>query len=158
MRRHGDCLRNGLLPIGLKCIGYEIISQIIWIKDQYALSRGDYHWRHEPCWYAVKKGARHNWQGARDQCTVWQINRVDKNEDAYGHSTQKPIECMARPIQNNTLIGEIVVDPFLGSGTTLVACEQTGRIGCGIEIEPKYISVSLERLSLLGLDCQKVNI
>jgi DNA modification methylase len=124
---------------------YRLISQIIWVKDRYALSRGDYHWGHEPCWYAVREGSTHNWQGARDQSTTWMINRVDKNEEAYGHSTQKPIECMLRPIMNNSKVGELVVDPFMGTGTTLVAAEHSGRICYGMELEPKYIDVAVTR-------------
>lgn len=122
-----------------------IIAQIIWVKDQFILSRGDYHWKHEPCWYAHKKDFNHNWQGARDQCTVWEINRVDKNEEAFGHGTQKPVECMLRPIINNTQKDQKVYDPFLGSGTTLIAAEKTGRICYGMEIDPHYCDVIITR-------------
>ena len=80
---------------------YDIITQIIWAKQHFALSRGDYHWQHEPCWYLVKKGCKHNWQGSRNQSSVWQIanlNSMGKNQDEdtrTNHSTQKPVECMA---------------------------------------------------------------
>lgn len=130
---------------------YEIISQIVWAKQHFALSRGDYHWQHEPCWYAVKKGHNHNWQGARDQSTIWQINSrssigdVTKMEESFGHPTQKPLECMARPIRNNTAPGEGVYDPFLGSGTTLIAAEQLGRQCFGIEISPAYCDIIVNR-------------
>jgi DNA modification methylase len=124
---------------------YKPIVQIIWVKDKYALSRGDYHWGHETCWYVVREGSTHNWQGARDQSTTWMINRVDKGEEAYGHSTQKPIECMLRPMLNNSKEGEIVVDPFLGSGTTLIAAEHSHRICYAMELEPKYCDVSVTR-------------
>jgi DNA modification methylase len=127
----------------LRTAGYEPISQIIWAKDRFAMSRGDYHWKHEPCWYTVKKGKKHNWQGARDQHTLWEIKA--REDDGHGHGTQKPIECMARPIRNNTAPGEIVCDPFLGSGTTLIAAEQLGRTCIGTEIEPKYCQVIIER-------------
>ncbi len=135
---------------GLSTNSYDIIAQIIWAKDRFALSRGDYHWQHEPCWYAVKKGLPHNWQGARDQSTLWAIKRLSSNSDdsdeqVHGHGTQKPIECMMRPIENNTKKDELVVDPFLGSGTTLIAAERTGRRCYGIEIEPKYCDVILRR-------------
>jgi len=131
---------------------YEIISQIIWVKQHFALSRGDYHWQHEPCWYAVKKGHPHNWQGARDQATTWEISNLncfgkskEDGEERTAHSTQKPIECMARPIRNNTSKGEGVYDPFLGSGTTLIAAEQLGRICYGIELSPAYCDIIVNR-------------
>ena len=131
---------------------YEIISQIIWIKQHFALSRGDYHWQHEPCWYAVKKEQSHNWQGARDQATTWEISNLnafgkskENGEERTAHSTQKPIECMARPIKNNTEKGQGVYDPFLGSGTTLIAADQLGRICYGIELSPAYCDIIVER-------------
>lgn len=131
---------------------YSIISQIVWIKQHFALSRGDYHWQHEPCWYAVKKDHPHNWQGARDQATVWEIANLncfgkskEENEERTAHSTQKPIECMARPIRNNTAKGEGVYDPFLGSGTTLIAAEILDRTCYGIELSPAYCDIIVNR-------------
>ena len=130
----------------------EIINQIIWVKQHFALSRGDYHWQHEPCWYAVKKGHAHNWQGARDQATTWEISNLNAfgkqrgdDEERTAHSTQKPIDCMARPIKNNTCKGEGVYDPFLGSGTTLIAAEQLGRTCYGIELSPAYCDIIINR-------------
>ena len=122
---------------------YEIISHIIWAKPSFAISRGDYHWQHESCWYANKKGKKHNWQGARDQSTLWKIEKGCKEKT--GHGTEKPVECMERPIRNNTEPNELVVDPFLGSGTTLIACEKTKRECYGMEIDPKYCDVIIER-------------
>lgn len=131
---------------------YEIITQIIWAKQHFALSRGDYHWQHEPCWYAIKKGHSHNWQGARDQSTIWEIANLncfgkskEDGEERTAHSTQKPIECMARPIHNNTAEGESVYDPFIGSGTTLIAAEQLNRICYGIELSPAYCDIIVDR-------------
>lgn len=131
---------------------YEIKNQIIWVKQHFALSRGDYHWQHEPCWYAIRKGHQHNWQGARDQATTWQISNLnafggkkEDGEERTTHSTQKPMECMARPIRNNTAKGEGVYDPFLGSGTTLIAAEQLGRICYGIELSPAYCDIIVKR-------------
>lgn len=135
----------------LKDSGYDIISQIIWAKPMFAISRGDYHWQHEPCWYAVKKGHNHNWQGSRSESTLWEIERGCKEKT--GHGTEKPIECMARPIRNNTAKGELVVDPFLGSGTTLIAADQLNRTCYGMEISPKYCQVILERYKK---HCEKV--
>ena len=131
---------------------YEIISNIIWAKQHFAISRGDYHWQHEPCWYAVKKGHKHNWQGARDQSTLWEISNlssfgknVNEGEECTSHGTQKPIDCMARPIKNNTEAGDYVYDPFLGSGTTLIAAEQLNRKCIGIEISPAYCDIIIQR-------------
>ena len=130
--------------------GFEIVSQIIWAKQHFAISRGNYHWQHEPCWYAVRKGKNHRWQGSRDQSTLWEIknNNAFGNsnpEEKFGHGTQKPIECMARPIRNNSEKGDIVYDPFLGSGTSLIAAEQLGRICYGLELEPKYCDMIIAR-------------
>jgi len=135
----------------LKESEFVIINQIIWIKQHFALSRGDYHWQHEPCWYVVKEGHPHNWQGARDQATVWEIANLNcfgkskDEDDRTAHSTQKPLECMARPIKNNTAEGEGVYDPFLGSGTTLIAAEQLNRKCYGIELSPAYCDIIVKR-------------
>lgn len=132
--------------------GYKLISQIIWVKPHFVLSRGDYHWRHEPCWYAVKEGKKHNWQGDRTQDTCWEIKGMnafgaskEDIEQYTGHGTQKPVECMLRPILNNSIKGDLIADPFLGSGTTLIACEKTQRICYGMELSPEYISVIIDR-------------
>ena len=130
--------------------GYKLIGQIIWNKHTAAMSRGDYHWKHEPCWYAVKKGSTHNWQGSRNQNTVWDIKNlsaksVQEAETQTGHGTQKPIECMRRPIENNTKIGDLVADPFLGSGSTLIAGEQMHRVVYGSELDPCYVDVEITR-------------
>ena len=136
----------------LENCSYEMISQIIWVKQHFALSRGDYHWQHEPCWYAVKRGENHNWQGARDQSTTWQISNLnafgkskEDSEERTAHSTQKPLECMSRPIKNNTKEGDSVYDPFLGSGTTLMAAEKSNRICHGIELSPAYCDIIIKR-------------
>jgi DNA modification methylase len=134
----------------LRNCDFEIVSQIIWVKQHFALSRGDYHWQHEPCWYVVKKGHKHNWQGARDQATTWDIlnNNSFGNsnpEKTWGHGTQKPVECMARPIQNNSKPNDYIYDPFGGSGTTLMACEKLGRKCLMMEISPLYVDVIIKR-------------
>jgi DNA modification methylase len=98
--------------------GFQLRSQIIWAKQQFAISRGDYHVQHEPCYYLVRKGKVGHYAGGRKQSTLWQIDKPVKSET--GHSTQKPIECMKRPIENNSSPGQAVYDPFLGSGTTLI--------------------------------------
>lgn len=130
---------------------FEFISQIIWVKQHFAISRGDYHSKHESCLYAHRKGHKHNWQGSRKETTVWEIANLgcygkSKDEDSRtAHSTQKPLECMARPIRNNTAKLESVYDPFLGSGTTLIAAEQLERNCYGIELDPAYCDIIVDR-------------
>jgi len=128
----------------LEVSGFKIRSQIIWAKDRLVLSRGDYHWQHEPCLYAVKKTGKGHWAGDRKQTTLWQI--ANKDQDAKTvHGTQKPVECMRRPILNNSSPGQAVYEPFMGSGTTLIAAETTGRVCLGIELNPAYVDVAVER-------------
>jgi DNA modification methylase len=126
----------------LEDAGFQIRSQIIWAKPRFVISRGHYHWQHETCWYAVKKGATGHWSGDRSQTTLWQIAHP-KSET--GHGTQKPVECMRRPIENNSSPGQAIYEPFSGSGTTIVAAEQTGRICLCLEISPAYVDVSVKR-------------
>ena len=121
--------------------GFSIVSQIIWAKNQLVIGRGNYHPKHEPCWYAVKEGGKRNFTDDRTQTTLWEINKPHRSET--GHSTQKPIECMARPLKNHSF--KTVYDPFLGSGTTLIAAEQLGRKCYGMEIDPKYCDVIVKR-------------
>ena len=121
--------------------GFVLRMQIIWAKSNFAIGRGDYHVRHEPCWYAVRDGKPAKRTKDRTQTTLWEIN-LDKNVDG-GHGTQKPLECMERPIRNHEF--DVVYDPFLGSGTTLIACERLGRRCRAVEIEPGYVAVCLER-------------
>ena len=128
----------------LEAAGFNVRSQIIWAKDRLVLSRGDYHWQHEPCWYAVKKTGKGHWAGDRKQTTLWQIANKDQDADTV-HGTQKPVECMRRPILNNSSPGQAVYEPFMGSGTTLIAAETTGRVCYGIELKPAYVDVAVER-------------
>ncbi len=128
----------------LEASGFTIRSQIIWAKDRLVLSRGDYHWQHEPCWYAVKKTGKGHWAGDRKQTTLWQIANKDQDAETV-HGTQKPVECMRRPILNNSSPGQAVYEPFMGSGTTLIAAETTGRACFGIELNPAYVDVAVER-------------
>ena len=134
------------IKIHIESIGFKTFCQIIWAKPHFSLSREDYHFKHEPCWYAYRIGSNRNWQGARDQSTLWEIENNRKLEDdSTVHSTQKPLECMARPIRNNTAEGEGVYDPFLGSGTTLIACEKLNRICYGMELDPAYCDIIVNR-------------
>lgn len=134
------------LVLNLRSADFSIRSQIIWRKMNFAISRGHYHWQHEPCWYAVRKGSS-KWCGDRSQSTVWDI---DHTANETGHSTQKPVECMARPIRNHGDKSDSVYDPFLGSGTTMVAAEKLGRSCYGVELSPQYVAVILERMTNIG--------
>ena len=130
---------------------FEIISQIIWVKQHFALSRGDYHWQHEPCWYANKKGSSHNWQGSRKESTVWEISNLSafgkssEEDERTSHSTQKPLKCMSIPIENNSAEGEGIYDPFSGSGTTLIASDRLKRKSYCMELDPAYCDVIVDR-------------
>lgn len=121
--------------------GFILRMQIIWAKSNFPIGRGDYHVRHEPCWYAVRKGAKARRTDDRTQTTLWEIN-LDANVSG-GHSTQKPLECMARPMRNHDI--REVYDPFLGSGTSLIAAEQLGRRCFAMEIDPGYCDVAVAR-------------
>lgn len=123
--------------------GLNIRAQIIWNKSNMVISRGDYHPKHEPCWYAVRKGKVGHYVGGRKQTTVWDIDKPRKSET--GHSTQKPVECMKRPIENNSSAGQAVYEPFSGSGTTIIAGEMTGRSIHAIELSPAYVDVAVIR-------------
>jgi len=138
---HG-ALHAGEVADSLEAAGFAIRSQIIWDKGRLVIGRGDYHWRHEPCWYAVRKGATGHWEGGRSQTTVWEI-RHRRNES--GHGTEKPVECMKRPIENNSSPGQAVYEPFCGSGTTIIAAEITGRSCHAIELNPAYVDVAVRR-------------
>jgi DNA modification methylase len=127
----------------LEASGFDIRCQLIWAKSHFAIGRGDYHWQHEPCWYAVRKGKTGHWASDRKQTTVWEIPKPVSSET--GHSTQKPVACMRRPIENNSKPGDGVYDPFVGSGTTIIAAEMTGRRCYAIEIDASYVDVAVKR-------------
>jgi DNA modification methylase len=135
----------------LASAGFEIQNRIVWCKPNFAISRGHYHWQHEPVAFALRAGQASNWIGDRSQTTVWEIASMqpmgrsqDENDRATGHGTQKPLECMARPLRNHA--GE-VYDPFVGSGTTLVAAENLKRRCYALEIDPGCVAVALERMA-----------
>lgn len=136
-------IRTNEVAESLAVCGFEVRAQIIWAKNKLVIGRGHYHPKHEPCWYAVKKGATGHWAGDRKQTTLWDIDKPRKSET--GHSTQKPVECMRRPIENNSLPGDGVYEPFSGSGTTIIAAEQTGRICYAMELNPPYVDIAIRR-------------
>jgi len=159
---HGG-LHAGVVAESLAASRFRLRAQIVWVKTRAVLSRGHYHWQHEPAlyaqredtddqWrfvpeheltgYAVRDGATGHWAGDRKQSTVWYIEHL-KSET--GHGTQKPVECMKRPIENNSSPGQAVYEPFSGSGTTIIACEMTGRSAHAVELSPAYVDVAVER-------------
>jgi DNA modification methylase len=140
---HG-ALHAGTVAASLVASGFEIRSQIIWSKERLVLSRGHYHWQHEPCWYAVRKGGKGSWAGDRKQTTVWPIASRDQDAETV-HGTQKPVECMRRPMENNSSPGQAVYEPFSGSGTTIIAGEMAGRSIHAIELSPAYVDVAVTR-------------
>src|ERR1700730_4261508 len=137
-------------PIGAKRGGCSLATlpmcgtrPCVWGKNNFAISGGHYHFQHEPCWYAVREGSTGHWCGGHKQTSVWHIDKPQKSET--GHSTQKPVECMKRPIENNSSAGQAVYDPFVGSGTTIIAAEMTGRACHAIELYPAYVDVAMMR-------------
>lgn len=135
--KHGSSVEESLAAAE-----FRVRAQIIWDKGRLIISRGHYHWRHEACWYAVRKLKTANWKGDRKQVTVWQIPH---RRSATGHGTQKPIDCMRRPMLNHTLQGDAVYDPFVGSGTSIIAAETIGRICFAIELSPEYVGLAIAR-------------
>jgi len=128
----------------LVACGFAIRSQIIWAKDRLVLSRGDYHWQHEPCWYAVRTTGKGHWSGDRKQTTLWQIASRDQ-DTATVHGTQKPVECLRRPMLNNASPGQAVYEPFCGSGSSIIAAETCGRACHAMELDPTYVDVAVTR-------------
>ncbi len=155
---------SALVQAGIEKAGFAIRAQIIWNKDIAVFGRGDYHWKHEPCWYAVRSGSPSRRTDDRKQTTVWDIATVEgkqktvwnipqiravkdnPEEGGYsGHGTQKPVECMARPIRNHGAAGDVIADFFCGSGTTIIACEMLGRKCCALELDPGYVDMTVAR-------------
>jgi DNA modification methylase len=156
---HGG-LHSGVVQKSLIDAGFVSRAQVIWVKPRLVLSRGHYHWQHEPCWvadkpeqleekdceeawYAVRKNSTAGFVGGRKQTTVWEIGFKDEAKTVHG--TQKPVECMARPIRNHSLSKDGVYEPFSGSGSTLIACEQLQRPCFAMELNPQYVAVALQR-------------
>jgi DNA modification methylase len=135
---------------GLVSCGYDVKQQIIWVKNVHTLSRTSYHFKHEPCWYPVKKGKTIPWFGSYDQMTVWEAApprhiMSGSKEERFDHPCQKPVALYTRPIENHTRPADLVYDAFLGSGTALIAAEHTGRACYGVELDPGYCSIILKR-------------
>jgi DNA modification methylase len=128
--------------------GFDFRHLLVWVKQQFVIGMSDYHYRHEPILYGWRPNGPHYFVKDRSQSTIFE---VDKPHVSDLHPTTKPVELIARMIENSSRQGEIVYDPFSGSGSTLLAAHQLGRIGYGVEIDPGYVAVTLERLVALGL-------
>ena len=122
--------------------GFYLSGTCIWKKQSLVLGRSPYQWQHEPCLYGWKKKGRHQWYSDRKQTTIWEFDKPKKNGD---HPTMKPIPLIAYPIKNSSMSNCIILDPFGGSGSTLIACEQLGRICHTIELDEKYCDVIVKR-------------
>jgi len=122
--------------------GFYLSGTCIWKKQSLVLGRSPYQWQHEPCLYGWKKKGKHQWYSDRKQTTIWEFDKPKKNGD---HPTMKPIPLIAYPIKNSSMSNCIVLDPFGGSGSTLIACEQLGRICHTIELDEKYCDVIIKR-------------
>jgi DNA modification methylase len=147
----GDVFYIWSAPGPLQCVVHDSLvsvdmdvrQQIIWAKDRFALGRGHYHYQHEICWYGVRKDKTAHYNGDRSQSTLWSIKA--REDGGVGHGTQKPVECMKRPIENNSSPGQAVYEPFSGSGTTIIAAEMTGRACHAIELNAAYVDVAIKR-------------
>lgn len=122
--------------------GFYLSGCCIWKKPSLVLGRSPYQWQHEPCLYGWKKKGKHKWYAGRKETSVWEFEKSKKNAD---HPTMKPIALLAYPIKNSSMTNSLVLDPFAGSGSTLIACEQTGRICYAIELDEKYCDVIVKR-------------
>lgn len=168
---HG-ALHAGTVQASLEACGFEARAQIIWVKDRLVLSRGHYHWQHEPCWYAVRSGQKSHWHGGRKRTTVMEVSGpaspaflaelkdhigetglestvwkipLTVDDGSTGHSTQKPVECMQRPMLCNSEKGDAVYEPFSGSGSTLIAGDLCDRRVLAMELNPAYVDVAVRR-------------
>jgi DNA modification methylase len=126
----------------LRAAGLHWSATIIWAKDAFVLGRSNYHRRYEPLWYGWPDGSPSSYVGGRAQDDVWEIPRPRRSEE---HPTMKPVELVARAIANSSVTRQVVLDPFAGSGTTLIAAEQTARRGYVIELDPRYAQVAIDR-------------
>lgn len=125
-----------------KAAGFYLSGCCIWVKNALVLGRSPYQWRHEPCLFGWKLKGKHQWYGDRKQTTVWEYDKPRSSKD---HPTMKPVQLMSYPIKNSTMTNGIVLDPFLGSGSTLIACCETDRICRGIELDPKFVDCIVKR-------------
>lgn len=133
----------------MKDAGIMVKQCLIWVKNSMVMGRQDYQWKHEPCLYGWKEGASHNWYSDRKQTTILEFQRPSRNAE---HPTMKPVELFSYQISNSSKQGDIVMDAFGGSGTTMVACEQLNRKAYVVEFDPRYCQVIVDRMKKLNPD------
>lgn len=130
--------------------GFYLSGCCIWKKPSLVLGRSPYQWQHEPCLYGWKKKGKHKWYSGRKETTIWEFDKPKKNAE---HPTMKPVPLLAYPIKNSSMSNSIILDPFGGSGSTLIACEQTDRVCYTIELDEKYCDVIIKRyIGQVGTD------
>lgn len=122
--------------------GYHLSGTIVWVKDSFVLTRCNYHRRYEPIWYGWHSKGKSSFAGRRDLDDVWEVPRPKRSKE---HPTMKPVDLVARALVNSSSPGQLVLEPFSGSGSTLIACEKTGRRCRAVELEPRYIDVAVRR-------------
>lgn len=135
-------LKSFVFRIACQMAGWEVRQVLIWAKNTMVMGRQDYQWKHEPCLYGWKEATGHLWASDRKQTTILEFDRPTKNKE---HPTMKPVKLFDYQIQNNTKGGEVVLDLFGGSGTTIIACEQNGRCARVMELDPRYVDVIIDR-------------
>lgn len=135
--------------------GFYLSGCCIWKKPSLVLGRSPYQWQHEPVLYGWKKNGKHQWYSDRKQTTIWEFEKPRKNAD---HPTMKPIPLLAYPITNSSMSNTLILDPFGGSGSTLIACEQTDRSCCTIELDEKYCDVIVKRYAELKSSAEDVSV
>lgn len=138
---HADS-KSLVFRLACQMAGWEVRQVLIWAKNTMVMGRQDYQWKHEPCLYGWKEGAGHLWASDRKQTTLLEFDRPTKNKE---HPTMKPVKLFDYQIQNNTKGGDVVLDLFGGSGTTIIACEQDGRCARVMELDPRYVDVIIDR-------------
>jgi DNA modification methylase len=152
------CMNSKEMPLVSRVLAEEgghWSDTLIWRKDRFVLGRADYQRAYEPIWFGWREGASHHWCGDRDQDDVWEINRPS---DAPLHPTMKPLPLMERAIANSSVSGALVLDLFAGSGSTLIACERTGRRCAALELDPRYTDVILARFERFsGLVAERID-
>ena len=137
-------------------IGWKVRQCLIWCKNTLVMGRQDYHWKHEPCLYGWKEGASHLWASDRRQTTVLEFDRPSVSKE---HPTMKPVGLFDYLIKNNTKKDDVVLDLFAGSGTTVIACEQNGRVAYSMELDPRYVDVIIARWEkLTGEQAERIEI
>jgi DNA modification methylase len=130
------------LQSAFRAAGGKWSTFVIWAKNTFTMGRADYQRQYEPILYGWRDGVEHYWCGARDQGDVWQIKKPHKNDL---HPTMKPVELVERAVRNSSKTRDLVLDPFGGSGSSLIACEKSGRRARLIELDPKYVDVIVKR-------------